>query len=101
MHVPTLIEHKRDGGTLTSSEIEELIRGFTTGEVPDYQMSALAMAVFFQGMTEEETAALTIAMMKSGRVLQIEPIKEYSPEELSVIPTWLEESMKSRKSNSE
>jgi pyrimidine-nucleoside phosphorylase len=70
MHVPTLIEHKRDGGTLTSPEIEALIRGFLTGEVPDYQMSALAMAIFFRGMTAEETAALTLAMMNSGRVLQ-------------------------------
>ncbi len=70
MHVPTLIERKRDGGTLTASEIEQLIHGYTTGEVPDYQISALAMAIFFRGMTEDETAALTLAMMNSGRVLQ-------------------------------
>jgi pyrimidine-nucleoside phosphorylase len=67
MHVPQVIERKRDGGTLTAEEIAGLIRGFTAGEVPDYQMSALAMAVFFRGMTEAETAALTAAMRDSGR----------------------------------
>lgn len=73
MLVPSLIEHKRDGGTLTSSEIERLIRGYAAGEVPDYQMSALAMAIYFRGMTEEETAALTLAMRNSGQVLQYPP----------------------------
>jgi pyrimidine-nucleoside phosphorylase len=69
MHVPTLIENKREGGELTAEEIAHLISGFTTGEIPDYQMSAWAMAVFFQGMTPAETHHLTKAMMESGRVL--------------------------------
>jgi pyrimidine-nucleoside phosphorylase len=66
MHVPTLISRKRDGEELSSREIHTLISGFTAGEVPDYQMSAFAMAVYFNGMTLAETAALTRAMMESG-----------------------------------
>lgn len=66
MHIPTLISHKRDGGELDPREIRQLIEGYTSGEVPDYQMSAFAMAVFFRGMTPVETAALTRAMMDSG-----------------------------------
>ncbi len=68
MHVPQLIERKRDGEELTGAEIAELIAAFTRNEVPDYQMSALAMAVFFRGMTTGETAALTAAMRDSGSV---------------------------------
>jgi pyrimidine-nucleoside phosphorylase len=70
MHIPTLIEKKRDGHELTREEIEFLITGFTSGAIADYQMSAWAMAVFFQGMTAEETQHLTTAMMESGSVLK-------------------------------
>ncbi len=69
MHVPSLIEKKRDGGELAANEIQELIGGFTRGEVADYQITALAMAIFFREMTEAETWHLTEAMMRSGRVL--------------------------------
>ena len=70
MHVPTFIERKRDGGELSTAEIQEFIRGYTSGEIPDYQASAFAMAVFFRGMNAVETGALTRAMMRSGRVLE-------------------------------
>ena len=70
MDAPTLIEKKRDGAELTAEEIGYLIAGFTSGEIPEYQMSALAMAIFFQGMSPEETAALTRAMLDSGDVLR-------------------------------
>ncbi len=70
MHVPTFIERKRDGGELSAAEIQEFIRGYTSGEIPDYQASAFAMAVFFRGMNAVETGALTRAMMHSGRVLE-------------------------------
>ena len=73
MHIPTLIERKRDGGELGADEIQFLIGSFTRGEMPDYQMSALAMAVFFRGMKSRETADLTHAMMHSGRVLSHPP----------------------------
>ncbi|HEY2138703.1 MAG TPA: thymidine phosphorylase [Chthoniobacterales bacterium] len=70
MHVPTLIEKKREGQELTKEEIDFLIEGFTSGEIADYQMSAWAMAVFFKGMTAVETQHLTSAMMESGSVLE-------------------------------
>jgi pyrimidine-nucleoside phosphorylase len=70
MHVPHWIERKRDGGELKAEEIRLLVEKFTSGEVPDYQMAAMAMAVFFRGMTEHETAALTGAMRDSGRVFK-------------------------------
>lgn len=70
MHVPSLIEKKRDGARLTAEEIKSLVEGFTDGEIPDYQISAWAMAVFFRGMTLAETRHLTEAMMNSGRVLK-------------------------------
>jgi pyrimidine-nucleoside phosphorylase len=70
MHVPTLIEKKREGDELTAEEIAYLVSGFTSGEIADYQMSAWAMAVFFRGMTPAETQYLTKAMMESGRVLE-------------------------------
>ena len=70
MHIPTLIEKKRDGAELTAEEIAYIVYGFTNGEIPDYQMSAWAMAVFFKGMTPAETHILTKAMMESGRVLE-------------------------------
>ena len=70
MHVPSLIEKKRDGHALTTKEIKFLVEEFTLGDLPDYQMSALAMAIFFRGMTGAETHHLTEAMMHSGRVLK-------------------------------
>ena len=66
MHVPTIIERKRDGYALDEGEIRFLVSSFTDGVTPDYQMSAFAMAVFFQGMDAGETAALTRAMLESG-----------------------------------
>ena len=69
MHIPSFIEEKRDGGELSAEQIDEFIRGYTAGEIPDYQASAWAMAVFFRGMSVAETGALTRSMMHSGRVL--------------------------------
>ncbi len=69
MHIPSLISKKRDGSALTESEIAFLIAGLTDGSIPDYQWSALAMAIFFRGMSAEETWALTQAMRDSGDVL--------------------------------
>ncbi len=70
MHVPSFIEKKRDGHELGAEEIGEFIRGYTSGEVPDYQAAAWAMAVYFKGMTAAETGALTKAMMHSGTVMR-------------------------------
>ena len=68
MHIPSLIEKKRDGGALTAEEIRALIGGYVKGDVPDYQMAALAMAIFFRGMDDAETTALTMQMRDSGDV---------------------------------
>jgi pyrimidine-nucleoside phosphorylase len=72
--VPELIARKRDGGKLDDDEIRDLIDGFLDGSVADYQMSALAMAVFFQGMDFDETVAMTLAMRDSGKVLSLDHI---------------------------
>ncbi|MFZ4776360.1 MAG: thymidine phosphorylase [Terrimicrobiaceae bacterium] len=70
MQIPFLIEKKRDGGHLEDAEIAALIAAYSSGSVPDYQMSAFAMAVYFSGMSDSETAALTAAMRDSGRVFR-------------------------------
>ncbi len=67
MHIPTFIERKRDGLELTQSDIAEFIADYANGEIPDYQVAAWAMAVYFKGMTDAETGALTKAMRDSGR----------------------------------
>ncbi|HWY40182.1 MAG TPA: thymidine phosphorylase [Chthoniobacterales bacterium] len=84
MHVPSLIEKKRDGQNLTTKEIKSLVEDFTVGDLPDYQMSALAMAVFFRGMSPTETYHLTDAMMHSGRVLKY---PEGSPPKIDKLST--------------
>ena len=70
MLVPSLIERKRDGGSLTSREWTDLLQAHGRGEVPDYQMSALLMAVVWRGLTGEELAAMTGAMLDSGARLE-------------------------------
>ena len=65
-----LIARKRDGKELRDEEITDLIEKFVAGEVPDYQMSAFAMAVYFQGMSAAETVALTKALLHSGEQIQ-------------------------------
>lgn len=74
MRMVDLIEKKRDGKALTKAEIRYMIEGYTNGTIPDYQMSALAMAIFFQGMTEEEQAELTLAMADSGDKIDLSQI---------------------------
>lgn len=64
-----LIEKKRDGHPLSADEIHAFIAGYADGSIPDYQMAALAMAVYFQGMRADETAAMTDAMMRSGDLI--------------------------------
>jgi pyrimidine-nucleoside phosphorylase len=71
IRVPELIERKRNGGELTPEEISELVLGFTSGGIPDYQMSAWCMAVYYRGLTGGETHALTDAMIRSGETLDL------------------------------
>ena len=71
IRVPELIERKRDGGELADEEIAELVLGYTSGDIPDYQMAAWCMAVYFRGLTGRETYALTDAMIRSGQTLDL------------------------------
>ena len=71
MRVYDLIQKKKNGEALTPAELEFLVRGYTDGTIPDYQMSAFAMAVYFRSMTAEETAALTDAMARSGDTVDL------------------------------
>jgi thymidine phosphorylase len=70
MNAAVLIEKKRDGQRLHADEIAALVGGYVRGDVPDYQMAALAMAIFLRGMDAGETAALTSHMLHSGSTLQ-------------------------------
>ncbi|MGH2349114.1 MAG: pyrimidine-nucleoside phosphorylase, partial [bacterium] len=70
-----LIQKKRDGAALTEEEIAVLLYGYLGGEIPDYQMAAFLMAVFFRGMTERETTTLTMAMVHTGEILDLSAIR--------------------------
>ena len=74
MRMIDIIEKKRDGKSLTREEIEFFVNGYTHGEVPDYQASSLAMAIFFQDMNDEERAALTMSMVNSGERIDLSDI---------------------------
>ncbi|WP_256756795.1 pyrimidine-nucleoside phosphorylase [Cohnella sp. WQ 127256] len=74
MRTVDLITKKRDGGQLTENEINSLVKGYTNGSIPDYQMSAMAMAIFFRGMTSTERANLTMAMVHSGETIDLSAI---------------------------
>lgn len=75
MRMYDLIMKKRNGGTLSRDEIFFMIEGYTKGSIPDYQMSAMMMAIYFNGMDEKETAALTMAMAESGDQLDLSGIQ--------------------------
>lgn len=74
MRMYDLIMKKRNGFALDKEEIEFMVIEYTAGRIPDYQMSAMMMAIFFQGMTQEETAVLTMAMAHSGDMLDLSGI---------------------------
>ena len=74
MRMYDIIHKKREGGELTQEELAFFVQGYTAGEIPDYQASALMMAVFFRGMTQRETAALTLEMARSGDTVDLSSI---------------------------
>jgi pyrimidine-nucleoside phosphorylase len=74
MRTVDLIQRKRDGAELVPEEIEFLVDGYTSGEIPDYQMSAFLMAVFFSGMTDRELSPLTDCMLRSGQTADLSAI---------------------------
>ena len=71
IHPVELIERKRNGGELTPQELEELMLGYAREEIPDYQLAAFCMAVFFRGLTSAETEAMTQAMIKTGETIDL------------------------------
>jgi pyrimidine-nucleoside phosphorylase len=75
MRTVDVIMKKRDGGELSREEIEFIVKGYVSGSVPEYQVSSWLMAVFFKGMTAPETAALTDAMLNSGKVMDLSGIE--------------------------
>ena len=74
MRTVDLIQRKRDGRELTPEEIEYLVGGYTTGDIPDYQMSAFLMAVYFSGMTDREVSSLTECMLRSGESVDLSAV---------------------------
>src|SRR5579864_2023582 len=75
MRTVDLIQRKRDGGELDTAEISYLVEGYTRGEIPDYQMSAFLMAVFFAGMTDREVSTMTDCMIRSGETVDLSDVK--------------------------
>src|SRR5437588_7859867 len=71
IRVPELIERKRDGGELSPDELAELMLGYAKGEIPDYQLAAFCMAVFFRGLSSAETYALTDALIRTGETVDL------------------------------
>jgi pyrimidine-nucleoside phosphorylase/thymidine phosphorylase len=74
MRTVDLITRKRDGEELNSEEIDSLIQGYTSGEIPDYQMSAFLMATYFSGMEDREVSSLTDSMMRSGSTIDLSDV---------------------------
>lgn len=74
MLMTDLIATKRDGGELSTEEIDFMIQGYTRGDIPDYQMSAMCMAILLRGMNDRETLDMTMSMMHSGETLDLSPI---------------------------
>ena len=83
MHMTDLIEKKKRGYALTDEEIRFIINNYTAGEIPDYQMSALLMAIVFQGMSIPETTALTMAMAHSGDMVDLSALGAHTADKHS------------------
>ena len=78
MKAVDIIIHKRDKETLSKDEIEFFVKGFTSGDIPDYQASSWAMAVLLNGMSDRETTDLTLAMAHSGEILDLSGVVKIS-----------------------
>ena len=83
MHMTDLIEKKKKGLELTEEEIQFIVKGYTAGDIPDYQMAALMMAILFKGMTIPETTALTMAMAHSGDMVDLSSLGAFTADKHS------------------
>ena len=89
MRMYDIIAKKRDGGTLNHEELSFAVNGYVAGDVPDYQMSALLMAIYLRGMTDEETAMLTDVMAHSGDMVDLSPpAASVTRRRWSLRPSW-------------
>ena len=88
MHMPEIIAKKRDGAELSREEIEFVIDGYTRGEIPDYQVSALLMAIVWRGMSRRETSDLTMAMVRSGDTMDLSSISGVKADKHSTQETF-------------
>lgn len=75
MLVTEIIRKKRDGEILSKEELEFIVNGYVKGEIPDYQMSAFLMAIYFRGMSKDELVELTMLMAKSGKMVDLSSIE--------------------------
>ncbi len=75
MLMTELLAKKRDGGELSAQEIDHMIQGYTQGRIPDYQMSAMCMAILLRGMSDREVLDMTMSMTRSGELLDLSPIE--------------------------
>ncbi len=78
MHAIDVIAKKRDGSELTTEEIEFFVQGCTQGSIPDYQIAAWLMAVYLRGMSDRETLDLTLAMARSGDMLDLKDVAPFT-----------------------
>ena len=91
MRMYDLIEKKKRGGSLLTEEIAYMVRGFVAGDIPDYQMSAMLMAIYFKGMDDREITDLTLEMAHSGDMVDLSPIEGIKADKHStggVGPLW-------------
>ena len=85
MRMQDLITKKRNGECLTSKELSFWVNGYVKGEIPDYQVSALLMAIYFQGMSDEELGELTILMARSGDMADLSSIHGYKVDNIAQV----------------
>lgn len=88
MRMYDIIEKKRDGGKLSDEEIDFFIDGYVKGEIPDYQVSSLLMAIYFRGLDDEELTKLTLAMVNSGETVDLSGISGVKVDKHSSRWSW-------------
>ena len=88
MRMYDIIEKKRDGGELSYEEMEFWVSGYVKGEIPDYQVSSLLMAIYFRGLNDEELKNLTLIMANSGEMIDLSEIEGVKVDKHSTRRSW-------------